>query len=110
DKTQSPRADLVKMTNELLDKVQKELYAKAKALLDGYVSSPASYSEFKSIIESKGGFARAGWCGDQKCELAIKEETGADIRVIPFEQDGMPDKCIYCGQAAKKVAMFGRAY
>lgn len=110
DKTQSPRADLVKMTNELLDKVQKELYAKAKTLLDGYVSSPASYSEFKSIIESKGGFARAGWCGDQKCELAIKEETGADIRVIPFDQDGMPDKCIYCGQAAKKVAMFGRAY
>jgi prolyl-tRNA synthetase len=42
--------------------------------------------------------------------LAIKEETGADIRVITFEQNDIPDKCIYCGEAAKKVAMFGRAY
>ncbi|MGI0006334.1 MAG: hypothetical protein ACREAI_07960 [Nitrososphaera sp.] len=40
----------------------------------------------------------------------MKEETGADIRVIPFDQAGMAEKCVYCGQPAKKVAMFGRAY
>ncbi|HVX01976.1 MAG TPA: proline--tRNA ligase [Nitrososphaera sp.] len=110
DKTQWPRAGLVEKAKELLDAVQKNLFAKARALLDGYISSPAIYPEFRSIIEGRGGFARAGWCGEPKCEMAIKEETGADIRVIPFDQDSMPEKCIYCGQPAKKVAMFGRAY
>jgi prolyl-tRNA synthetase len=110
DKVQWPRSGLVEKTNELLREVQKALFARAKLLLDSYTSAPTSYLEFQSFIGDKGGFARAGWCGEPKCELAIKEETGADIRVITFEQNDIPDKCIYCGEAAKKVAMFGRAY
>jgi prolyl-tRNA synthetase len=111
DKISWSRKGLVDKTRELLEDVQKNLFAKARTLLDGYVSRPASYSEFQSIIEGKGGFVLAGWCGEQKCELAIKEETGADIRVIPFDQNGVGEKkCIYCGQTAQKVAMFGRAY
>lgn len=110
EKTQAPKSELVQTANRLLGEVQAALHARAKALLDGYMSSPANYDEFKSVIEKKGGFARAGWCGDEKCELGIKEETGADIRVIPFDQKDVPDKCIYCGKFAKKAAMFGRAY
>lgn len=110
EKTQAPKSELVQTANRLLGEVQAALHARAKALLDGYMSSPANYDEFKSVIEKKGGFARAGWCGDEKCELCIKEETGADIRVIPFDQKDVPDKCIYCGKSAKKAAMFGRAY
>lgn len=110
EKLLAPKSELVQTASKMLGEVQAALYAKAKALLDGYMSSPKNYEELKSIIEGRGGFARAGWCGDEKCELAIKEETGADIRVIPFEQDGMPDKCVYCGKQAKKAAMFGRAY
>jgi prolyl-tRNA synthetase len=110
DKVQWPRSRLAEKASELLRDVQTALFAKAKLLLDSYISAPTSYLEFKSIIEDKGGFLRAGWCGEPKCELSIKEETGADIRVITFEQNNIPDKCIYCGQAARKVAMFGRAY
>ena len=43
----------------------------------------SDYSEFKSKI-GKGGFFNAHWCGKIECEEKIKEETGADIRVIPF--------------------------
>jgi prolyl-tRNA synthetase len=110
EKSLAPNAELVQTANNLLAAVQGALYARAKALLDGYLSSPKSYDEFKSAIEGRGGFAHAGWCGEAKCELAIKEETGADIRVIPFEQDSVPEKCVYCGRPAKKAAMFGRAY
>ena len=110
EKGQVDRARMVETANTLLDRLQADLFARAKQLLEGYVAAPATYDEFKAAIENKGGFARAGWCGAQECELEIKEETGADIRVIPFDQAGMADKCIYCGQPAKKAAMFARAY
>jgi prolyl-tRNA synthetase len=110
EKMQAGRAELVRTAGALLEQVQAGLFARARQLLDGYLTKPATYSELKSTIESRGGFAIAGWCGDQECEVGIKEETGADIRVIPFDQSGMPAKCIRCGQPAKKVVLFGRAY
>ncbi len=110
EKSKSGRNKLVETANILLEQIQSSLLAKATQLLQENISKPADYSEFKSTIEGKGGFALAGWCGRQECEVKIKEETGADIRVIPFEQKEMPDKCIYCGQQSKKAAMFARAY
>ena len=50
---------------------------------------------------------------NEECELKIKEETGADIRVIPFNQKEVNEEltnCIYCDNKAKKVAVFARAY
>ena len=61
-------------------------------------------------MEQAGGFVAAGWCGKAECEEKIKEETGADIRVIPFEQKNLPPNCILCGMGAEKVAIFARAY
>jgi prolyl-tRNA synthetase len=110
EKTLAANAQLVETARALLEDVQDELFAKAKTLLEGYVLRPSSYDEFKNVIETKGGFAQAGWCGVQECEVKIKEETGADIRVIPFDQPESPGACIYCGQPAKKTVMFGRAY
>lgn len=109
EKTQHERIKLVDVTNSLLDSIQMSLYEKARKMLEGFMSMPATYDDFKLAVE-KGGFASAGWCTAQECELKIKEETGADIRVLPFDQAGKPDKCIYCEQPAKKLALFARAY
>ena len=54
--------------------------------------------EFKSEIEN-GGFFSAPWCGKLECEEKIKEETGADIRVIPFDSENLDEKCMYCQEA-----------
>lgn len=110
EKAEAGRSKLVETANMLLGQIQDNLLAKARQLLAENISTPADYPEFKSIMESKGGFALAGWCGRQECEVKIKEETGADIRVIPFEQGQAPAKCIYCGQESKKAAMFAKAY
>ncbi|HEY3094457.1 MAG TPA: proline--tRNA ligase [Nitrososphaera sp.] len=110
EKTQGDRAKLVDTTNLLLAKVQESLLSRARAFVDENISRPASYDEFKSIIERKGGFVMAGWCGKEECEDKIKGDTGADIRVLPFEQEDRPEKCIYCGQDTKKAAIFARAY
>lgn len=110
EKSFSDRKKLVDKTVTTLDQIQRNLLEKATQMLCDKIVNPAGYDELKSIMESSGGFARAGWCGRPECEEKIKEETGADIRVIPFEQSEMPAKCVYCGQPSKKVAMFARAY
>jgi prolyl-tRNA synthetase len=40
----------------------------------------------------------------------MKEETGATIRVVPFEKEEIFAKCVYCGKEAKEVVYFARAY
>jgi prolyl-tRNA synthetase len=110
EKMQGDRAKLADTTVSLLDKIQENLLARARAFLVDNIFRPADYKELRSIIEGKGGFAMAGWCGREECESRIKKETGADIRVLPFDQKDRPTKCIYCGQTSKKAAMFARAY
>jgi prolyl-tRNA synthetase len=109
-KIQGQRESVSNTSKQLLDMIQKDLYEKAKILLQGMISKPKDYSEFKSIMEQKGGFLVAGWCGRIECEETIKAETGADIRAIPFEQKEKPKDCIMCGNSTEKVAMFARAY
>ena len=110
EKIQSERAELVDTANKLLANIQESLLSRARAFLNENTSRPDSYSEFKSIIERRGGFVMAGWCEREECEERIKQDTGADIRVIPFEQKDRPAKCMYCGQESKKAVIFARAY
>ncbi|MCH2406159.1 MAG: proline--tRNA ligase, partial [Nitrosopumilus sp.] len=63
----------------------------------------------KSKIE-KGGFFNAPWCGKAECEEKIKEETGADIRVIPFGSGNTNEKCMYCQEQSISVPIFARGY
>jgi prolyl-tRNA synthetase len=62
------------------------------------------------VICEKGGFLKSAWCGSADCEAKIKEETGATIRVIPFEKKMLATNCIICGRNAKEVAYFARSY
>jgi prolyl-tRNA synthetase len=110
EKSPCERKLVVETAKEMLDKIQINLYEKARSLLQDKTARPHDYAEFKSLMEGKGGFASAGWCGRLECEEKIKEETGADIRVIPFDQAEKPEACILCGRPSEKVAMFARAY
>jgi prolyl-tRNA synthetase len=110
EKIQADRTKLVDTANSLLSKIQDRLLLRARAFLDENISRPTSYGEFKSIIDRKGGFVMAGWCGREECEGKIKQDTGSDIRVMPFDQNDRPEKCIYCGLDSKKAALFARAY
>jgi len=69
----------------------------------------SNYSEFKERI-GKGGFVKASWCGKQECEDQIKEETGADIRVISFYKENKDGNCVYCNEKSTKVPIFARGY
>jgi prolyl-tRNA synthetase len=101
---------MVKKINEILESIQKNLFDKAKKQLESNIFTVNTYEEFKNILENKGGFIRACWCLNPKCEEKIKEETKATVRVIPFKNEDIFSNCIYCGKEAKVVAYFAKAY
>ena len=69
----------------------------------------SNYTEFKLKIE-KGGFFNAPWCGNLECEEKIKDETGADIRVIPFGSENTDQRCMYCQKQSVSIPIFARGY
>ena len=90
----------------MLDKIQQQMY---NAALENRESKTSSASD-KKLIDEKGGFVKAMWCGSEECELKIKEDTTATSRCIPFEQEHISDTCICCGKPADKMVYWGKAY
>ena len=94
----------------LLDKIQRQMYDAALENREAKTNSAADYEEFKQIIDEKGGFVKAMWCGDEACENKIKEDTGATSRCMPFKQEHIADTCVCCGKPADKMVYWGKAY
>jgi prolyl-tRNA synthetase len=109
-KTPVKEADIPATVETLLTEIQDNLLAKAKALLQEKTTQVQSYDEFKNVICDKGGFVKAAWCGSADCEAKIKDETGATIRVRPFQKEEPTANCVYCGQKAKETVYFARSY
>ena len=95
---------------ELLETIQKDMFERAKAHRDSHTHAALNWDEFKNIIDNEQGFVKAMWCGETACEEAIKDETGASTRCMPFAQEHLSDVCVHCGKPAKKMVYFGRAY
>ncbi|NWG11576.1 proline--tRNA ligase [Candidatus Bathyarchaeota archaeon] len=96
--------------SEMLKEIQTNLFDKARKALDENITTVKTYDEFKETLKEKSGFIRACWCGNSTCEERIKEETGATIRLIPFEKERTFTKCVHCGEDADEVVYFARAY
>lgn len=95
---------------ELMEVIQKDMFARAKAHRDSHITDVRSYAAFKDAVENKPGFIRAMWCGDEACENKIKEDTTATSRCMPFEQEQISDVCVCCGKPAHKLVYWGKAY
>lgn len=95
--------------NGILEKIQNEMFDTAKKMLQERSRSVDDYEKFKEELE-KGGFLYAPWCGDESCEEKIKEETGAEIRVIPFDGKNQSTKCVYCSKPSTITPIFARGY
>jgi len=110
EKIRIMREDLVSKVREELENIQKNLFEKAKKFLKENIVEAKSREEFIDAINSR-KMVRAAWCGNTSCELKIKEETGATLRVIPFDEKVEKDeRCFYCNEKASYIAYFARAY
>ncbi len=89
---------------------QQQLFQRAAEFRAANTHSVDSYDDFKAVLESQGGYILAPWCGDGDCENQISADTGATIRVIPFDSPDEPGKCLVCGNASPRRVLFARAY
>jgi prolyl-tRNA synthetase len=110
EKTVVKEEQAVNAVEKLLTEIQNNLYAKAKRLLEEKITAVQNYGEFKKTLRKKGGFVKASWCGSPECEEKIKEETGATIRLRPFEKEKPTTPCLYCGKKAKETVYFAKSY
>ena len=110
EKTIVPFDKLSETCEALLAQMHDDMYAKAKAHRDANTHVATNWDEFTDILEKKQGFIKAMWCGEEACETAIKDETGATTRCIPFAQEKLGDVCVHCGKPAKHMVYFGKAY
>jgi prolyl-tRNA synthetase len=111
EKSFVPMDGLTAHIEQLLATIQQALFDRAVQFRTEHTSETASYEEFKQIMDGRPGFVISPWCGSAECEAAIKAETQATIRNIPFSNSGADGKvCLKCGKPATANAWFAKSY
>ena len=107
EKMEMPLENAAESIKELLNSVQKDMLESARKRRDERI---VYADDMKGILAGvdAGNFVKAGWCGCRACEDKIKEETGATARV--FAEGEETEKCAVCGEKAKHVIIYARAY
>jgi prolyl-tRNA synthetase len=91
-----------------LDDIQKQMFVAAEKILDDRIVKVSQFDQFKEELDN-GKMLDCSWCGKQECEDKIKEETGADIRVITSNEQ-KSGICVYCKKTGVSTVLFARGY
>ena len=95
---------------QLLADYQALLFKRATDFRDQNTHHVDTYEEFKRVVEEQGGFVMGHWCGAATCEQQVNADTGATIRVIPFDAPTEQGRCLVDGRPSDKRVLFARAY
>lgn len=109
EKETVPFAGIEEYVKNLLDDIQKNMLAKAKAWRDGMIYECDDYEEFKEKVKN-GGFFLCHWDGTAETEAKIKEETQATIRCVPFGYEQTPGVDMVTGKPSKARVIIARSY
>jgi prolyl-tRNA synthetase len=111
-KTTLPLDAIASKVPGILEDIQASLFREAETFLRENTRQASGYDEFKAVLDNQRGFVKSLWCGSDACEDKIKDDTMATIRVIPLEMkdQAAPGACVCCGQEARVLAYFARAY
>ena len=102
--------DIVETVDKLLKDIQQNLYNRALARRNQLTYETDDIEQVKHIMNTKPGFIRSHWCGDQECELKMKEIKGLKSRCITQEPVHADHKCVVCGKDAKHMVVWGIQY
>jgi len=105
-----PLAALAADLPDRLAAYQRALFQRALGFREANTHRLDTLADLKALMEGEGGFVLAPWCGDAACERRVSEETGATIRVIPFDSPDETGACLVDGQPAARRVLFARAY
>jgi len=100
--------ELNKKVKQSLDKIQKNLFTKAKKFMDTNIIDADNWKDFLKAIKAK-KIPKAFFCGEKECEELIKSESdGATSRCIEFSKK--TGKCIKCNKKAQYKVYFSKSY
>jgi prolyl-tRNA synthetase len=102
--------DVVNIATQALDKIQENLYNKALENMKDRTYDASDIKEVEKIMNEKPGFVNAYWCGNEECELKMKEIKGTKSRCIVESDDYETAKCVVCGKKAKHKVVWGIQY
>ncbi len=91
-----------------LDIMQDELFETAKSKQSKMIYESNNYKELCERLNKERGFVKVDWCGNRDCEDKVKDETGADIRLI--EDENINSLCIVCEKNATNSVYFAKSY
>ncbi|GAH19748.1 unnamed protein product, partial [marine sediment metagenome] len=111
EKLTVPVQEVEAKIKELLEDIQNRLFYRALTFRKQNTHQINDYNTFRDFFKTGEGFVESGWCGNPECETRIKNETKATIRVLPFgRNEDEKGSCIFCGEKAKELAVFAKAY
>ena len=110
-----PLSEIPTKVPEMLIQMQKDLLERSRKYREENTHTVETYVDFKTKLDSQGGFFNAPWCQSRDCESKVKEETKATIRCLPFDAayQSIKEKapCMVCGKAGQSLrAVFARSY
>ena len=101
--------EIVKYINNLLNIIQNDMYNRAIKRRNDLTFTAHNLKEMEDILNKQPGFIHGDWCGNEECELKIKELKGCKSRCI-VEEPLIDGKCVCCGNNAKFHVIWGLQY
>lgn len=103
-------SDIASTVSDLLDTIQKDMYQRALERREKLTFEAHNLDDVRKIMDTQPGFIKAMWCGDEACELKMKEIKGTKSRCILEDEKKIDDKCVVCGKEAKHLVVWGIQY
>ena len=102
--------EVARVIEEMLPKIQQDLFEKAQQFRDSHITEVDNFETFKEVLETKTGFISAHWDGSPETEQKIKELTKATIRCIPDDSKLEEGLCVFSGKPSEQRVLFAKAY
>ncbi len=116
-----PRAEFVREAAPMLEAMQGNLLARARAFREEHTRVIETKEEFYDFFTPKnaakpeihGGFALAHWNGSAAVEEQIKNDLKVTIRCIPFDDPAHPPepgRCVITGEPSPRRVLWAKSY
>lgn len=107
--TENVNIDIINYVSNLLESIQKAMYSRAVERREKLTFTAHNLEEMRKILHKQPGFIHGDWCGNQMCELKIKELNGCKSRCI-VDEPLINGRCVCCGNKAKYHVIWGLQY
>jgi prolyl-tRNA synthetase len=103
--------NVVDAVQDLLDDIQRNLFAEAANFVRAHTSRADTWEELQVRLVDPGGFVTVDWCDSRECEAVLAREK-ATVRAIPLdESEAAPSgPCVCCGSPAAFRCVVARSY